>query len=567
MPLPQPDVSASESPRRRRIPIAAAVAALALASTVAAANAAPGLGLTAVAAQAPGGPGVTSPNNVSPELYNVTVAQGSMQLENPDGIVRYYGYLDNGTLMPTGSPLSEAQKTEPDKNTYLEINGLTGADLSYSYGTHFVFQGHELGPRGYITRINLDADPSHRVTLISDIDNNGANLPDIDGSVWNPFSQNLLVSWEGNGSSTGGIWSLGLNPGSVATNLQGIIGRGGYEGMQLDPDGNIWIVEDIGGKSCSANPTDASCAKVAKQPNSFIFKFVPKDTTNVSLGGKLWVLQAKNGGTAVTFHGIHSGASNPTQTEIDNDVSSAFMSSLHTYGSSFPTSWVLVHDTDVNGTTAFDANLGAKIAGGTPFKRPENGQFRPASKFTEFLFTETGDTNALSSANAGLGGWGGVLKLTQNDPSATTGTLTPFFLGDQAHTGLDNITFVDKDWVAVVEDAGKTLHDRRSALDSAYLLQADLKPGAAPVPFRFIGEGRDPSATMDASVSPVGFGKNEDDNELTGIHMSDGSPTIKGLIGTKDPQYLNTHGKSEWRLFWTQQHGDNPTYELVPSAR
>jgi len=34
----------------------------------------------------------------------------------------------------------------------------------------------------------------------------------------------------------------------------------------------------------------------------------------------------------------------------------------------------------------------------TPFKRPENGQFRPGTNFSEFIFDTTGDTNALTEA-------------------------------------------------------------------------------------------------------------------------------------------------------------------------
>ena len=41
------------------------------------------------------------------------------------------------------------------------MRGLKGADPDYDYGTHFLFQGHEGGPAGYMTRVNLDADYAH----------------------------------------------------------------------------------------------------------------------------------------------------------------------------------------------------------------------------------------------------------------------------------------------------------------------------------------------------------------------------------------------------------------------
>src|SRR5262249_25433497 len=118
----------------------------------------------------------------------------------------------------------------------------------------------------------------------------------------------------------------------------------------------------------------------------------------------------------------------------------------------------------------------------TPFKRPENGQFRPGTSFREFYFDATGDTNATSTANAGFGGWGGVYKLVQSRPGADTGTLTLFYAGDQAHTGLDNVTFIDRDHIAFVEDAGDGLHAQRNALDSAYLfdVRKDYSTGAQP---------------------------------------------------------------------------------------
>src|SRR5206468_7499441 len=62
------------------------------------------------------------------------------------------------------------------------------------------------------------------------------------------------------------------------------------------------------------------------------------------------------------------------------------------------------------------ANAAAKAAGATPFKRPENGVFRPGSRFSEFYFTETGDTNALTEAGSAGGGFGGIFRLTQLTP-------------------------------------------------------------------------------------------------------------------------------------------------------
>jgi len=234
---------------------------------------------------------------------------------------------------------------------------------------------------------------------------------------------------------------------------------------------------------------------------------------------------------------------------------------LHTYGNQLATKWVKVHDTATDGTTPFDANAAAKAAHATPFKRPENGVFRPGSKFGEFYFSETGDTNTTSPENDDAGGWGGVQRLVQKKPSATTGTLTVFYRGDEAHTGLDNITFLSRDKFTLGEDAGDTLHGQRNALDSAFVFDATLDySDSHNQPVRWLAEGRDASATIDSANG--GFGKNDGDNEITGVHVSDGDPGPNGVLGAREPKLF----KDGWRWFYTQQHGDNLTYEVVPSS-
>ena len=115
--------------------------------------------------------GVTVPTVLSPELAQIVSAQGSTPVENPTPAVRYYGYLnDQPNLLPALGSNVEASKTEPDKNTYLVRHDLKGADPDYDYGTHFLFQGHEAGAPGSITRINLDADSAHRVTVLANFE-------------------------------------------------------------------------------------------------------------------------------------------------------------------------------------------------------------------------------------------------------------------------------------------------------------------------------------------------------------------------------------------------------------
>jgi hypothetical protein len=77
-----------------------------------------------------------------------------------------------------------------------------------------------------------------------------------------------------------------------------------------------------------------------------------------------------------------------------------------------------------------------------------------------------------------------------------------------------------------------------------------------------LAQGRDTAATLDSFLltipAPPSF-RNEGDNEITGWHLSDGDPTVKGLLGAKIPDVF----EDGWRLFYTQQHGDNNTWEIL----
>ena len=532
--------------------LATGVAAVAVAAGVAASD---GPVFTNVPSANPKAAGYAPASVLSRELREQIVAEGSTALENPQGIVTHYGYendvpsADNPAvpqMTPTPASAAEAQKTEPDKNTYLVLRNQTGADPNYDYGTHFLFQGHEAGAavaggkQGLITRINLDADDAHRVTLMATKDSTGAPIAPIDGSTWDPWAQRLLFTTENSNAPT---YAATVGYPSTVTDVSGALGRGGYEGIQDASDGSIWIVEDVGG-SIKAGST------AAKRPNSFIYRYVPQRPGDLA-NGKLQVLQVLNSaGTPITF-------------ESQATFPSADQNALHAYGSSFDTKWITIHDTATDGTTPFQANALAKAAHGTPFKRPENGVFRPGTHFGEFYFTETGDTDATSSEDPnGQGGFGSIFKLSQRDPSSPTGKISVFYQCDLQHTGLDNITFVSKDQLLAVEDAGDTLHKQRNALDSGYELDANAdysKPGTTPI--RFLAEGRDFAATLDSAFG--GFGKNEGDNEITGIQVSDGDAGPGGILGAKTPRFGDD---PKWRMFYTQQHGENRTWEVTAAA-
>jgi hypothetical protein len=213
-------------------------------------------------------------NVLTAGLDETSVAWGQLPLSNPDAAVgvTHYGYATTPGQPLTQDP-HEALKTEPDKNVYLVFNG-----------HHYLYQGHEGGTRGYVTRVDLDAtDVTQRVSLVTDVDDKGGALPTFDGITWDPWSHQLLLTAE-SAAPKGGVWGVTLDGSGNATSAAvrlAAIGSGGYEGIQNDSDGNVWIVEDIGGAAVGSG----------KKPNSYVYRFTPTDRADLTKWGTLQALQ------------------------------------------------------------------------------------------------------------------------------------------------------------------------------------------------------------------------------------------------------------------------------------
>jgi hypothetical protein len=465
-----------------------------------------------------------------------TVAQGSEALENPTATQTKYGFLADGT------------RTEPDQNTYLvTATNPGGPTAAFEYGRHFLIEGHENGSnKAYATRINLDVtDPAHRITYLGN-EADAIGLTSIDGSIYDPFNGQLLFTSEaGNG---GGVIEAPLN--WVGTTppamhrLDGSMGKAGYEGVVPDSLGNIYLVEDTGGSAV----TDGATATKVKQPNSFIYRFVPTHRADLT-EGKLQALQIVADGTPITFH---SGAG------ARDDALGEPIRLLHS-GATLQAKWVTVHDTAVDGTASFDANALAKTAAATPLKRPENGKFVPGSDFTKFVFDETGDTDKTAGLYPGAaerGAWGALIELTMPEAGASTGAVKTVVLGDETHNSFDNVTFLDEHTLLTTEDRGDTLHDQENVLDSIWSYDLNKNYGEIEGDAeRLVALGRDPEAS-----GPNGTATGED-NEPTGIYVSEGGTSAGDLLGAYDPS-----ASPATRIFFTEQHGANNTYEVVAPA-
>lgn len=493
--------------------------------------------------------GVASPNPAKGAPANLlasgfgldVVARGIDPLENPTSIYTTYGYLEDNE-----EPLART-RTEPDQNTYLVTSSNPGGPTAgYDYGTHFLIQGHENGSnKAYLTRINLDVrEPSHRITLLNSADASGqTGLSSIDGSTYDPFNGQLLFTSEA--GNAGAVISTPLRWGGTSTPalqfLNGSMGRAGYEGVVPDSLGNIYLVEDTGGSGV----VDNGITTKVKQPNSFIYRFVPYNKTDLTQG-KLQALQISVDGTPVTFH---DRAVDPVAAR--DDALGTPILKLHS-GAPQQARWITIHDTATDGTASFDANAAAKKAGATPLKRPENGKFVPDTGFRSFVFNETGDTDkeaGLYPGAAARGAWGAYLRLDMSKAGSQTGTVRTIVLGDETHNSYDNITFLDESTFLTTEDRGDTLHDQENALDSIWSYDLDDSYSSAQANAkRLVALGRDPEAA----------GAGQEDNEPTGVFVSDGDTSVSGLLGSEAPGE-----NGEARIFFTEQHGANATYEVI----
>jgi len=121
------------------------------------------------------------------------------------------------------------------------------------------------------------------------------------------------------------------------------------------------------------------------------------------------------------------------------------------------------------------------------------------------------------------------------------GQISLFFLGDHDHNSFDNLAFANEHQLLApkTEATRFTRSSTRSTAVWAFEVKASNK-----APIRFIALGRD--------ATSIAHGE---DNEPTGVFVSNGSTDPKHMLGT--PEHL-AHCTS----FFTQQHGDNIVYEI-----
>ncbi|HEY9601495.1 MAG TPA: hypothetical protein V6C85_07795 [Allocoleopsis sp.] len=175
-----------------------------------------------------------------------------------------------------------------------------------------------------------------------------------------------------------------------------------------------------------------------------------------------------------------------------------------------------------------------------------------------FFFDPTGDTNADSGNQpelAARGAWGSIFRVDLDD-SREQGNISIVVLGNAEQSSFDNLAFENGTTLLAAEDRGDTLHKQLNRLDSIWAYDV-IGPNTNPR--RFLALGRDLESERDVAYGEAGTPgfQNEGDNEPTGLHISPGYISPQNVLG-KQANLANA------RWFFTQQHGSNTVYQILP---
>ena len=127
--------------------------------------------------------GVAAPSALSAELDEVIVAQGSMKLDGGTAANPYYGY-DGNRSDGAGAQLATPRRRRRSPTRTRTSCSRTGSRAPTRTTTTAPTSSSRVmssGSPGFITRVNLDADAAHRVTLLASKDVGGNDLKTIDG--------------------------------------------------------------------------------------------------------------------------------------------------------------------------------------------------------------------------------------------------------------------------------------------------------------------------------------------------------------------------------------------------
>ena len=435
-----------------------------------------------------------------------------------------------GDVQATGHNV-EATKTEPDKNTYLVLARpeRRRPELRLRHALPLPGPRAAASP-GYITRINLDADGAHRVTLLATADSTRRSAAGRSTARPGIRSRSACCSRTENGAERR---RLAGDAGRSRRSVEDISGvarprrlRGHPERLERQP-------LDRRGRRRRRR---ARCNTIARQPNSFVYRFLPNDPRD---------LDRRQAAGAAGDLAAHARPADrvPRRTgrrrhPLGRRRRPAHLrQGVHRRAGSRSTTRRRRHGAVRRQRAGEDAarrrrSSGPRTASSGPARTsPSSSSTRPA--------TRTPRTRGRLALRR-------LRRHPQADavhaPAATPASCRSSTCGDVVHTGLDNIAFWD--------DEPRSCSSRTPATACTPSATRSTRPGSSTCG-RLLEPGDQPArgcsrrvATRRPRSTPRLGGRrhgfqNEGDNEITGFHVSDGDPTTRGILGAKLPQPLH----------------------------
>ncbi len=290
------------------------------------------------------------PTSSRPSCIETPVAQGSIRArEPPDGDARRRHHRDGRLLRlrrrrPHASGRGRPAERDPqrrgeqDRARQEHLPGALRPDRRRC-GLRLRHALPVPGPRARqrpatSRRINLDADGAHRVTLMAATDVTGAPLADIDGSTWDPFAQRLIFTTESAGAPD--------VPGDARPSRRSSRTSRARSGAAATKASRTTPTATSGSSRTSAAPS-------RRPPRT------PRCRTASSTASCRSTRTASRRASCRSCRSPRSARASRSPSRA-TDAVTADIGDLHTYGNSFATAWVTIHDTDVDGTAPFDAN-------------------------------------------------------------------------------------------------------------------------------------------------------------------------------------------------------------------
>ena len=362
-------------------------------------------------------------------------------------------------------------------------------------------------------------------------------MPTFDGITWDPFTKQLLLTAEAK-YPTGGV--LGRRPRRA--------GRRQSTGRAVRlPRAGLWRLR--------GRPERLRRQRVARGGHRRRQRQRRQDAQQLRLPvPPIRHERPHPGGTLEALQVLRRDGSPITAAQLSADPASEGHRGPAHRGTSFATKWVTAHTGTRSRSTPPPA---PRRQSATPFKRPENGVFRPGHRVRRVLLHRDRRHEHGQHAARGLRRGlppraGGPARrhgpavaaswATGSTPASTTSPSPPRTGCSSSRTPATACT------PSATRSTPATWSDVRGD---------DHKPRRLT---RWLAEGRDASATFDAITSPVVQRRRQRDHRHPRLRRR---PTVSGLLGAKLPQPFD----GRWRMFWTQQHGDNVTWEITGDTR